>query len=100
LKYIRNLTFILIFYLPSFIFSNTNCDGNTYQINQCLKAQMAKLDTQITKTDGHNIKMLKNYRNKICSDISSSYKGGTFEAIKYGNCIISFDKWLLEQMKK
>ncbi|MBF9008445.1 DUF1311 domain-containing protein, partial [Francisella tularensis] len=34
-----------------------------------------------------------------CYDISSTYKGGTYQAIKYGNCVISLDKWYLQQLK-
>lgn len=85
---------------PILIFADTLCDGNTYQINKCLKSQMQKHDNKLDKLQNHNIKSFKEYRNKICSDISSSYKGGTYESVKYGNCIISLDKWYLKQLQR
>lgn len=82
------------------VFSETNCDGNTYEINQCLKQKMQNLDEKLDKIKNHSIQEFKKYRHKICSNISSTYKDSSYEAIKYGNCIISLDKWYIEQLKK
>ncbi|WP_052399192.1 lysozyme inhibitor LprI family protein [Candidatus Francisella endociliophora] len=82
------------------ISKTTKCDGNTYEINECLKSQMQKFDTKLDKIQDHNIKKFKKYRDNICSDVSSSYKGGTYESVKYGNCIISLNKWYLKQLER
>ncbi|QIV96811.1 DUF1311 domain-containing protein [Allofrancisella inopinata] len=86
--------------LPIIVFSETNCNGNTYEINQCLKQKMQNLDKKLDKIGSHNIQQFKKYSYKICSTISSAYKGGSYEAIKYGNCIITLDEWYIEQLKK
>lgn len=96
---IKTLFIFLTTTLPALALAK-NCDGNTFEINKCLKSQMQKLDNKIEKIPNLNINNLRKYRDKICSDISSSYKGGTYEAVKYGNCVISFDKWFLKQSEK
>lgn len=96
----RKLIFIIFTIFPILIFAETLCDGNTYEINECLKSQMQKYDNKLDKIKNHDIKSFKEYRNKICSDISSTYKGGTYESVKYGNCVISLDKWYLKQLKR
>ena len=42
-------------------------------------------NTKLNDVQNHDIKNFKKYRNSICSDISSIYKGGTYQSIKYGN---------------
>jgi len=79
--------------------SSKKCDGNTYEINQCLKAKIEKLDSQLSKLQKHNIVDFKKSRDKICNDIISIYEGGSYQSIKYGNCIISLDKWYINQTK-
>ena len=79
--------------------SSKKCDGNTYKINQCLKAKMEILDNKLDKLQNHNIVEFKKFRDKICNDISSTYEGGSYQSVKYGNCVVSFDKWYLNQTK-
>ena len=79
--------------------ASKKCDGNTYEINQCLKAKMENLDNKLDKLQNHNIVEFKKFRDKICSDISSTYEGGSYQSVKYGNCVISLDKWYLNQTK-
>ena len=59
---------------------------------------MQQLDSKLDKIQNHNISNFKKYRDNICSDICSEYKGGTFEGIRYGNCIVSLDRWYLEEV--
>lgn len=84
----------------SLVFANKVCNGNTYKINECLKSQMQIYDTKLNNVQNHYIKNFKKYRNSLCSNISSIYKSGNSQSIKYGNCIISLDKWFLEKIKK
>ncbi|MBY7735012.1 DUF1311 domain-containing protein [Francisella philomiragia] len=94
------LRIILLLFLPILVFANSPiCDGNTYEINQCLKTQMQTYDKKLDSLKGSNIKDFRKYRDNICSNISSTYSGGTYESIKYGNCIISLDRWFLEEVK-
>ncbi|MBK2106811.1 DUF1311 domain-containing protein [Francisella philomiragia] len=94
------LRIILSLFLPILVFANSPiCDGNTYEINQCLKTQMQMYDKKLDSLKNSNIKEFKKYRDNICSNISSAYNGGTYESIKYGNCIISLDRWFLEEVK-
>lgn len=58
---------------------------------------MALLDKEIASTD--NSKTFKNNRDDICSNIAAKYHGGTYESVRYGNCIIDLDKWYLKQLK-
>ncbi|AEI36432.1 lysozyme inhibitor LprI family protein [Francisella salina] len=95
------LRIILSLFIPILVFANNSiCDGNTYEINQCLKAQMQTYDKKLDSLKGSNIKDFKRYRDNICSNISSAYNGGTYESIKYGNCIISLNRWFLEEMQR
>ncbi|WP_150463944.1 DUF1311 domain-containing protein [Francisella sp. XLW-1] len=95
------LRIILSLFLPILVFANNPvCDGNAYEINQCLKTQMQTYDKKLYSLKGSNIKDFKGYRDNICSDISSAYNGGTYASIKYGNCIISLDRWFLEEMQR
>ncbi|GMN88829.1 lysozyme inhibitor LprI family protein [Francisella sciaenopsi] len=95
------LRIILSLFLPILVFANNPiCDGSTYEINQCLKIQMQTYDKKLDSLKGSNIKDFKRYRDNICSDISSAYNGGTYESIKYGNCIISLDRWFLKQLER
>ncbi|ASG67741.1 hypothetical protein fh0823_04830 [Francisella halioticida] len=96
----KKLLLIIFAIFPIIIFADTICDGNTYEINKCLKSQMQKLDSKLDNIQNHNIKNFKKYRNKICSDISATYNGGSYESVKYGNCIISMDRWFLRQLQK
>ena len=90
---------IIIFIPIISLASSKICDGNTYEINQCLKAKMEKLDNKLNKIKNHKISNFKKYRNKICSDIALVYEGGTYQSVKYGNCIISLDKWYINQAR-
>ncbi len=47
-------------------------------MNQCLKAKIDKLDDQLKKVKNHNINDFKEYRDKVCSYISSTYEGGSY----------------------
>ncbi|AJI46901.1 lysozyme inhibitor LprI family protein [Francisella philomiragia] len=94
------LRIILSLFLPILVFANSPiCDGNTYEINQCLKTQMQTYDKKLDSLKDSNIKDFKKYRDNICSKISSTYSGGTYESIKYGNCIISLDRWYLKELE-
>ena len=82
------------------ISTDAQCDGTTYEINTCLKHKMLNLDVQLKATKNNNVKIFKIQRDDICKNISTPYKTGTYESIKYGNCIISLDNWYLDQIKK
>lgn len=85
---------------PFTTFAQTKCDGNTYQINECLKVKMKKYDNRLDKIKDQNVVEFKKSRDNTCADISSAYKGGSYQSVKYGNCIISLDKWYINQTKK
>ncbi|AVC44507.1 hypothetical protein B4919_06780 [Francisella tularensis subsp. novicida] len=95
----KKLIIMTLTILPTLVVADKVCDGNTYEINACLKSQMQIYDTKLNDVQNHDIKNFKKYRDNICYDISSTYKGGTYQAIKYGNCVISLDKWYLQQLK-
>jgi len=91
---------IVVMLTPIVLFaSDKKCDGNTYEINQCLKARMVSLDSKLDKVQNHDVANFKKSRDITCSDISSTYEGGSYLSVKYGNCIISLDRWYLNQIK-
>ena len=93
---IKLLSAISICILPIISFAYTpTCDGNTYEINQCLKNKISNIDTKIDKIKNQDIEKFKKYRKNICSDISSRYKCGTFESVRYGNCVLSLSEWYI-----
>ena len=99
MKLTKFVTTIIIL-TPIISFATVNkCDGNTYEINQCLKAKMKNLDNQLDKLQNHNVVNFKKSRDKICNDVSSTYEGGSYQSVKYGNCIISLNKWYINQTK-
>jgi uncharacterized protein YecT (DUF1311 family) len=99
MKLTKSLT-IVVMLTPIVLFaSDKKCDGNTYEINQCLKARMGQLDNQLDKVQNHNTLDFKKSRNLTCTDISSTYEGGSYLSVKYGNCVISLDRWYLNQIK-
>lgn len=101
MKKLNIFSLIALSCLPILAISKTaQCDGNTYEINECLKSQMQKFDSKLDKIQNHDINNFKKYRDSMCSDISSEYEGGTFESVKYGNCVVSLDRWYLNQLKK
>ena len=75
------------------------CDVNTYEINKCLKAKMAKLDNKLDKLRNHNVVDFKKSRDNICNDVKSAYEDGSYQSVKYGNCAISLVKWYINQTK-
>ena len=99
MKVIKIIALIITFIPIISLASSKKCDGNTYEINQCLKAKMKKLDSQLDKLQNHNVADFKKSRDKTCRDISSTYEGGSYQSIKYGNCVVSLDKWYVNQTK-
>lgn len=85
--------------LPFFLFANECNEGNTYEINQCLKAKIVDSNKALDNIQNHDIKEFKELRNKICQNVSDVYKGGSFQSISYGNCVISLSDWYIEQTK-
>ncbi|MFC4891540.1 DUF1311 domain-containing protein [Pseudofrancisella aestuarii] len=85
--------------LPFFSFANECNEGNTYEINQCLKAKIEESNKAIDKIKNHNTEEFQELRNKICQNVSYVYKGGSFQSISYGNCVISLSDWYIEQTK-
>ncbi len=91
------LTTISICILPFTLFAHTpTCDGNTYEINQCLKKQILSLNTEINTIKNQDTESFKKHRDQICTDISSKYSDGTFESVSYGNCVVSLSKWYID----
>ena len=91
---------IVVMLTPIVLFaSDKKCDSNTYEINQCLKVRMEKLNSKLDNAQNHNVANFKKSRDITCNDISSTYEGGSYLSVKYGNCIISLDRWYLNQIK-
>ena len=85
--------------LPFTLFAHTpTCDGNTYEINQCLKKQILSLNTKIDTIKNQDTESFKKHRAQICTDISSNDSGGTFESVSYGNCVVSMSNWYVAYM--
>ena len=62
------LRIILSLFLPILVFANSSiCDGNTYEINQCLKIQIQTYDKKLDSLKSSNIKDFKRYRDNILS---------------------------------
>ncbi|WP_234393369.1 DUF1311 domain-containing protein [Francisella adeliensis] len=96
----KTLIFTTILITPFTTFADVKYDGNSYEINQYLKSQMANFESKINQLENHDIVNFKNYRDKICNDISSTYEGGSYKSVKYGNCVVSLDKWYIQQAQR
>jgi hypothetical protein len=96
---VKLLSTLVICALPFTLFAYTpTCDGNTYEINKCLKKQVFDINTKIDNIKNQDTESFKEYRKKICTDISSKYSGGTYESVSYGNCVISMSEWYVGYM--
>ncbi|MDE5000781.1 DUF1311 domain-containing protein, partial [Francisella tularensis] len=74
----KKLIIMTLNILPTLLAAVKVCDGNTYEINACLKSKMQIYDTKLNDVKNHDIKNIKKYRENIFYDIISNYKGGTY----------------------
>lgn len=79
------------------------CDtGNTYEINMCLIKTIKQTDATLVQKSGltaDQIAKFKTLRRSLCELASSKFKGGTYESVRYGHCVLSLTHWFLEELR-
>lgn len=95
------LSSLLVFF-PASMYSICEFEKNTYAINDCLKQAMQKADITLKRESGLPKKQVEKFiqwRHAICELSSDRYKGGTYEGVRYGHCVLSLTSWFVKELR-